>query len=48
MIDMALFELGPVFHGGEPEDEEILLCGILVGHGAPRNPPRGATAGGCL
>ncbi len=41
MGDMALFELGPVFHGGEPEDEEILLCGILVGHGAPRNPHAG-------
>ena len=41
MIDMALFELGPVFHGGEPEDEEILLCGILVGHGGPRNPHAG-------
>ena len=29
---MALFEIGPVFHGGEPEDQEILATGILVGH----------------
>lgn len=32
IFDMALFEIGPVFHGGEPEDQEILATGILVGH----------------
>ena len=30
--DMALFELGPVWQGGEPEGEETMLAGILVGH----------------
>ena len=32
IFDMALFEIGPVFHGGEPENQEILATGILVGH----------------
>ncbi|MDT2074813.1 MAG: phenylalanine--tRNA ligase subunit beta [Planktomarina sp.] len=32
IMDMALFEVGPVWNGGEPEDQETLACGILVGH----------------
>ena len=36
--DLALFEVGPVFHGGEPEEQEILVAGLLVGHTGPRNP----------
>ena len=32
IMDMALFEVGPVWHGGEPDDQETLACGILVGH----------------
>ena len=35
--DMALFEVGPVWHGGEPEDQEALACGILVGHTGPKD-----------
>ena len=35
--DMALFEVGPVFHGGEPEDQELLVAGILVGHTGPKD-----------
>ncbi|MEM0977969.1 MAG: phenylalanine--tRNA ligase subunit beta [Pseudomonadota bacterium] len=35
--DLALFELGPVFHGGEPEDQELLATGVLVGHSGPRD-----------
>ena len=31
-MDLALFEVGPVFHGGEPEDQELLVTGLLVGH----------------
>ncbi|MCP4818661.1 MAG: phenylalanine--tRNA ligase subunit beta, partial [Shimia sp.] len=29
--DMALFECGAVFHGGEPGEQENILTGILVG-----------------
>ena len=36
--DLALFEVGPVFQGGEPEEQEILVTGLLVGHTGPRNP----------
>lgn len=36
--DLALFEVGPVFHGGEPEEQEILATGLLVGHTGPRDP----------
>ena len=35
--DLALFEVGPVFHGGEPEDQELLIGGILVGHTGPKD-----------
>jgi len=37
IMDMALFEVGPVFHGGEPDDQEILVTGLLVGHTGPRD-----------
>ncbi|WP_370232101.1 phenylalanine--tRNA ligase subunit beta [Cognatishimia sp.] len=30
-MDLALFECGPVFHGGEPGEQENLVTGILVG-----------------
>ena len=30
-MDQALFECGPVFHGGEPGEQENLVTGILVG-----------------
>ncbi len=36
-MDLALFEVGPVFHGGEPEEQEVLVTGILVGHTGPRD-----------
>ena len=35
--DMALFEVGPIFHGGEPADQEMLITGILVGHTGPKD-----------
>lgn len=38
VMDMALFEVGPVFHGGEPEEQELLACGLLIGHTGPRDP----------
>ena len=37
IMDMALFEVGPVWHGGEPDDQETLACGILVGHTGPKD-----------
>lgn len=36
--DLALFELGPVFAGGEPGDQAVQLAGVLIGHIAPRDP----------
>jgi phenylalanyl-tRNA synthetase beta chain len=36
-MDMALFELGPVFHGGEPGEQAIHATGLLVGANAPRD-----------
>ena len=32
------FEVGPVFHGGEPDEQEVLATGLLVGHTGPRDP----------
>lgn len=36
--DLALFEVGPVFHGGEPGDQVMQAAGLLVGACAPRDP----------
>ncbi len=36
--DMALFEVGPAFDGGEPEDQHIEVAGLLVGATGPRDP----------
>lgn len=36
--DLALFEVGAVFHGGEPEEFEILIAGIRVGATGPKDP----------
>ncbi|MCL4109710.1 UNVERIFIED_CONTAM: hypothetical protein GTU68_018437 [Idotea baltica] len=35
--DMALFEVGRAFHGGEPTEEHLLATGILVGHTGPKD-----------
>ncbi|WP_370240850.1 phenylalanine--tRNA ligase subunit beta [Pararhodobacter marinus] len=37
-MDLALFELGPVFHGGEPGEQEIQATGLLIGANGPRDP----------
>jgi len=37
-MDLALFECGPVFSGGEPGEQDLHLSGILVGATAPRDP----------
>ncbi|OAN78924.1 phenylalanine--tRNA ligase subunit beta [Jannaschia sp. EhC01] len=38
MMDMALFEVGAGFHGGEPGEQHLQAAGILVGHTGPRDP----------
>ncbi|GLQ35257.1 phenylalanine--tRNA ligase beta subunit [Amylibacter marinus] len=38
IMDMALFEVGTVFHGGEPKDGELLAAGLLIGHTNARDP----------
>ncbi len=38
MMDMALFEVGAAFHGGEPGEQHLLVSGLLVGHTGPRDP----------
>jgi len=35
--DMALFEVGPAFSGGEPGEEQIMVSGLLVGRIGPRD-----------
>jgi phenylalanyl-tRNA synthetase beta chain len=42
-MDLALFEVGPAFHGGEPGEQHTLISGLLIGrtghkdtHGASR------------
>ncbi|MAT87479.1 MAG: phenylalanine--tRNA ligase subunit beta [Aestuariivita sp.] len=30
--DLALFEVGPAFHGGEPEEQHLQIAGLLIGH----------------
>ncbi|SIS86682.1 phenylalanine--tRNA ligase subunit beta [Phaeovulum vinaykumarii] len=36
--EMALFEVGPVFHGGEPGEQRLQAAGLLVGATAARDP----------
>ncbi|MEM1387884.1 MAG: phenylalanine--tRNA ligase subunit beta [Pseudomonadota bacterium] len=35
--DLALFEVGAAFHGGEPEEYRFLVSALLVGHAGPRD-----------
>ncbi|MGB0904565.1 MAG: phenylalanine--tRNA ligase subunit beta, partial [Mangrovicoccus sp.] len=37
-MDLALFEVGPAFHGGEPGDQALHVTALLVGHSGPRDP----------
>ncbi|MFC0340916.1 phenylalanine--tRNA ligase subunit beta [Paracoccus niistensis] len=37
-MDLALFEVGPVFSGGEPGEQAVQLSGLLVGASAARDP----------
>ncbi|WP_415922064.1 phenylalanine--tRNA ligase subunit beta [Tateyamaria sp. SN6-1] len=36
-MDLALFEVGPVFHGGEPGEQHTLISGLLVGRTGPKD-----------
>jgi phenylalanyl-tRNA synthetase beta chain len=36
-MDLGLFEVGAVYHGQAPEDQETLVTGILVGHTGPKD-----------
>jgi len=44
MPDLALFEVGHVFHGGEPGEQHLQVAGLLVGQTGPRD-PHGARRG---
>ncbi|NCT11319.1 MAG: phenylalanine--tRNA ligase subunit beta [Rhodobacterales bacterium] len=35
--DMALFEVGHAFHGGEPGDQHLLVTGLLIGRTGPKD-----------
>ncbi|MTJ03864.1 MAG: phenylalanine--tRNA ligase subunit beta [Sediminimonas qiaohouensis] len=35
--DLALFEVGPAFHGGEPDEQHLQVAGLLVGRTGPRD-----------
>ncbi len=35
--DVALFEVGPVFHDGEPGDQKTQISGLLVGRDGPKD-----------
>ncbi|REC58724.1 phenylalanine--tRNA ligase subunit beta [Rhodosalinus sediminis] len=35
--DLALFEIGPAFHGAEPGEQHLQVAGLLVGRAVPRN-----------
>lgn len=37
-MDLALFEVGPVFTGGEPGEQAVQAAGLLVGAAAARDP----------
>ena len=37
-MDLALFEVGTAFHGGEPGDQHLQATGLLIGQSSPRDP----------
>jgi phenylalanyl-tRNA synthetase beta chain len=37
-LDLALFEVGPAFAGGEPGEQALHATGLLIGGAAPRDP----------
>ena len=37
-MDLALFEVGAAFHGGEPGEQHLLVTGLLTGQTGPKDP----------
>jgi len=37
MNELALFEVGPAFHGGEPGEQHLQVAGLLMGRTGPRD-----------
>ncbi len=37
-MDLALFEIGPAFQGGEPGEQHLQAAGLLIGQAARRDP----------
>ncbi|MHA3914178.1 phenylalanine--tRNA ligase subunit beta [Halovulum sp. GXIMD14793] len=36
--DLSLFELGPIWAGGEPDDQSLNVTGLCIGHTSARDP----------
>jgi phenylalanyl-tRNA synthetase beta chain len=36
-MDLALFEIGPAFHGSEPGEQHQLVSGVLIGRTSPKD-----------
>lgn len=36
-MDLAMFEVGPAFHGGEPGQQHQLISGLLIGRTGPKD-----------
>ena len=36
-MDMALFEVGDAFHGGEPGEQHMMVTGVLIGRTGPKD-----------
>ncbi|NNE81630.1 MAG: phenylalanine--tRNA ligase subunit beta [Silicimonas sp.] len=37
VTDLALFEVGAAFHGGEPDEQHLLVSGLLIGRTGPKD-----------
>ena len=37
IVDLALFEVGPAFSGGEPGEQAVAVSGVLIGRTAPKD-----------
>ncbi len=44
IMDLALFEVGHAFQGGEPEEQHMQMAGLLVGRTGPKDVQGGARA----
>src|SRR6056297_122402 len=37
IMDLALFEVGHAFQGGEPGEQQLQVCGVLIGRSGPKD-----------